>query len=98
MGDIIIKNAAMLFKWWWRFSTENSLLWKKVVCSYHTLDSNMPIANQTQRCNGALWGSIGNVWKATNAVSAVDLAGISKKVGSGESTCFREDIWATIRD
>ena len=54
VGDIIIKNAAMLFKWWWRFSIENSPLWKKIICSCHALDGNRPIADQIQRCRGGL--------------------------------------------
>ena len=29
VGDMVIKNAAMLFKWWWRFSDENDALWKE---------------------------------------------------------------------
>ena len=32
VGDVLMKNAALLFKWWWRFSTENSMLWKQVIC------------------------------------------------------------------
>ena len=79
MWVTIIKNAAMLFKWWWRFSTKNSSLWKKIVCSCHALDGNRPIADQTQRCRGGLWGSIGNVWKVMNEKSEVALDGIRKK-------------------
>jgi len=28
IGDIVSKNAALLFKWWWRFVTEEGALWK----------------------------------------------------------------------
>lgn len=28
VGNLVLKNAALLFKWWWRFSNENSSLWK----------------------------------------------------------------------
>ncbi|XP_072061954.1 uncharacterized protein [Arachis hypogaea] len=31
VGDAVIRNTALLFKWWWRFSKEECLLWKKVV-------------------------------------------------------------------
>ena len=26
VGDIVVKNVALLFKWWWRFSAEESPL------------------------------------------------------------------------
>ena len=31
--DMVIKNAAMLFKWWWQFSNESNSLWKRVMCT-----------------------------------------------------------------
>ncbi|XP_057723574.1 uncharacterized protein LOC130939490 [Arachis stenosperma] len=30
VGDAVIRNTALLFKWWWRFSKENCPLWKKI--------------------------------------------------------------------
>ena len=47
MGDLIIKNSALLFKWWWRFSKEECPLWKKVVSSYNGLLLEKPIDMQT---------------------------------------------------
>jgi len=35
VGDLATKNAALLFKWWWRFVQEDEALWKKVVKSIH---------------------------------------------------------------
>ena len=29
MGDILLKNATLLYKWWWRFATEEEPLWKR---------------------------------------------------------------------
>ncbi|XP_057759956.1 uncharacterized protein LOC130980285 [Arachis stenosperma] len=29
VGDALIRNASLLFKWWWRFSKEDCPLWKK---------------------------------------------------------------------
>ena len=35
VGDLTIKNAALLFKWWWRFNEHGDLIWKKIVKSNH---------------------------------------------------------------
>ena len=29
VGDLVIKNAALLFKWWWHFSKGDMSLWKE---------------------------------------------------------------------
>ena len=34
VGDILLKNVVMLYKWWWRFVNNEKPLWKKIVSSY----------------------------------------------------------------
>nr|XP_025611773.1 uncharacterized protein LOC112705129 [Arachis hypogaea] len=38
VGDAVLRNTALLFKWWWRFSKEDCPLWKKIVCSCNKLN------------------------------------------------------------
>jgi len=38
IGDVTIKNAALLFKWWWRFACEEGAMWKTVIQSIHDED------------------------------------------------------------
>ena len=33
-----MKNAALLFKWWWRYACEEGILWRKIVNSIHEED------------------------------------------------------------
>jgi len=35
VGDPMIKNAALLFKWWWRFACEEGAMWRRVIQSIH---------------------------------------------------------------
>lgn len=59
VGDLQIKNVGLLFKWWWRFSSEGNTLWKRVICSIHNLDSEIPMLNiQNRRGNSEIWSSI----------------------------------------
>ncbi|XP_057761477.1 uncharacterized protein LOC130981788 [Arachis stenosperma] len=46
IGDAVIRNTVLLFKWWWRFSKEDCPLWKKVVCSCNNLNSNEMLCGQ----------------------------------------------------
>ena len=39
VGDLVIKNAALLFKWWWHFSGSGMPLWKRVVSPNHGIVS-----------------------------------------------------------
>ena len=34
VGDIVVKNAALLFKWWWRYANEEEPFWKRVCLLY----------------------------------------------------------------
>ncbi|XP_072088157.1 uncharacterized protein [Arachis hypogaea] len=38
VGDAVIRNTALLFKWWWSFSKEDCPLWKRIVCSCHNMN------------------------------------------------------------
>jgi len=38
VGDLALKNAALLFKWWWRYTCEEDSLWKRVIQSVHNED------------------------------------------------------------
>ena len=36
--DLMLHNAALLFKWWWRYACEEGSLWRKIVNSIHNED------------------------------------------------------------
>ena len=40
VGNLVVKNTALLFKWWWHFLDGNDSLWKRVIVSnhYRTID------------------------------------------------------------
>lgn len=59
VDNMLIKNVALLFKWWWKFSQEGNPLWKRTMCSIHRLDPGKPIIQQqNRRNNGEIWSSI----------------------------------------
>ncbi|XP_025678637.1 uncharacterized protein [Arachis hypogaea] len=52
VGDAMIHNTTLLFKWWWRFSKEEYPLWKKVVYSCYNLSPNALLSTQTLPTKG----------------------------------------------
>ncbi|XP_057746581.1 uncharacterized protein LOC130965835 [Arachis stenosperma] len=41
VGDVVVHNIALLFKWWWRFSKEDCPLWKKIILQEATMDEEI---------------------------------------------------------
>ena len=93
VGDIIIKNAALLFKWWWWFLEGNNSLWKRVVYSNHYKQNSNRVVEINEGDKGGLWGQIMEISKVNNQALEVFSTGIWRKVGSGNSTLFWEHIW-----
>ncbi|XP_072066904.1 uncharacterized protein [Arachis hypogaea] len=54
----MIRNTALLFKWWWRFAKEECPLWKKVVCSCNNLRLNELLSTQVFPTRGGPWKDI----------------------------------------
>ena len=88
-----MKNARMLFKWWWRFSKEDNPLWKKVVMSCNNLSVNRPMSMQLKNKTGSPWSSIASIWDISNEVKDVVMKGLWIMVGDRNNTLFWEDLW-----
>ncbi|XP_057746334.1 uncharacterized protein LOC130965582 [Arachis stenosperma] len=58
VGDAVLRNTRLLFKWWWHFSKEDYPLWKKIVCSCYNLNPNVMLAYHPFSENGGLWKDI----------------------------------------
>ncbi|XP_016177702.1 uncharacterized protein LOC107619990 [Arachis ipaensis] len=58
VGDAVLRNTALLFKWWWRFSKEDCPLWKRIVCSCNNLNPQVMLSSQTLPVKGGPWKDI----------------------------------------
>ena len=75
MGDLLMKNAAMLYKWWWTFANEEKPLWKKIVGSCHRTDVNSSSYVEIKKNSGP-WGAIRNIGKMSNVVERIISCGL----------------------
>ena len=57
VGDLLVKNAALLFKWWWRYACEEGALWRRVVQSLYEEDQGILVSSINPTLNGP-WRAI----------------------------------------
>ncbi|GJW36817.1 RNA-directed DNA polymerase, eukaryota [Tanacetum coccineum] len=81
-------NRALLFRWVWRFISQEDSLWFRLVRAIHGDD-----INRFQAANFSPWASILREIHSLK-VRGIDLVShCRKRVGDGLNTCFWEDIW-----
>ncbi|XP_020967701.1 uncharacterized protein LOC107616438 [Arachis ipaensis] len=93
VGDAVLRNTALLFKWWWRFSKEDFPLWKKIVCSCNRLNLHVMLANQNLPVKGGPWKDICQLNVKEQRVKEKMISGLAMEVGNGRRTLFWEDNW-----
>nr|XP_025674239.1 uncharacterized protein LOC112774162 [Arachis hypogaea] len=96
VGDAVVHNAALLFKWWWWFSKEECPLWKKIVCSCYNLNPNLLLSTQKLPLRGGPWRNICQVPIKEQHVRQKMIDGLTIEVGDGRSTRFWEDTWLQV--
>ena len=96
VDDILIKNASLLFKWWWRFADNRRTLWKEIVESNHDtthLEDFLRMNNKNRSC---VWGQITDFRSFSKEVQEVASKGIRMKIDNGAHTRFWLDNWAGL--
>ncbi|QHO54604.1 Putative ribonuclease H protein [Arachis hypogaea] len=93
VGDAMVRNTALLFKWWWRFAKEECPLWKKVVCSCNNLRPNELLYTQVLPTRGGPWKDICHLQVQEQSLRDKLITGLAMEVGDGRRTRFWEDGW-----
>lgn len=84
-------NRALIFKWIWRFRTQNSSLWARVITTIHGKDGKVGCTPST--CFSFNWIDIVRE-SCSLRDQGIDLLGlITKNVGNGMDTMFWEEPW-----
>ncbi|GJV63047.1 RNA-directed DNA polymerase, eukaryota, reverse transcriptase zinc-binding domain protein, partial [Tanacetum coccineum] len=91
VSSLYALNRALLFKWVWRFHTQQSSLWTKVIKGIHGVDGKL--GKHVKNHHPSIWLDIvREVHQLQN--HDIDLMGfILKKIGKGEDALFWEDAW-----
>ena len=92
VGDIAVKNTALLLKWWWKYGTEDDQLWKKVVKSIYQEDNGLIPSKSSYKCPGP-WLAIKNVVNNQQPLSMKTMQYLRLELGNAERIKFWEDPW-----
>lgn len=55
VGNIMYKNLTLLFKWWWRFSESNNVLWKRILMSVHSVQGLKASSDNFRNVKDGVW-------------------------------------------
>ena len=88
----MLQNAALLFKWWWRFSTEEGALWRKVITSIHNEDFAFMPSVALTRVPGT-WRDVRSIAREQPPIASTFLKHIKMQLGCGSKIRFWEDRW-----
>ncbi|KAL4322013.1 uncharacterized protein LOC107636929 [Arachis ipaensis] len=93
VGDAMIRNSSLLFKWWWHFAKEECPLWKKVICSCNNLRPNELLSSQALPTRGGPWRDICHIEFQEQHLRDKMITGLAMEIGDGRKTRFWEDVW-----
>ncbi|GJX29134.1 RNA-directed DNA polymerase, eukaryota, reverse transcriptase zinc-binding domain protein [Tanacetum coccineum] len=84
-------NRAPMFKWVWRFCTQGSSLWAKVIKGIHGADWKLDM--YVNNCHPSIWLDIVREVKKLKNLGIDLLSFIHKKLRNGIVTSFWDDVW-----
>ncbi|GKC55783.1 RNA-directed DNA polymerase, eukaryota [Tanacetum coccineum] len=83
--------GGLMFKWVWRFYTQNTSLWVPVIKAIHGDDEK--VRGYVKAGNKSCWLSIVHEINALKNKGINLLDSMHVKLGNGDKTAFWEDIW-----
>nr|GEV18268.1 RNA-directed DNA polymerase, eukaryota [Tanacetum cinerariifolium] len=95
VSSLYALNRGLMFKWMWRFYTQNTSLWVRVIKAIHGDDGKV---GGYVKCGAkSCWLSIMNEIKSlkNKGINLLDFMYV--KLGNGDKTTFWEDIWIEDR-
>jgi len=92
IGNLLLKNAALLFKWWWRYACEEGSMWRKMVQSLHDEDQVLLSGRSVSTLPGP-WKEIKQLALEDAPTTQAFLDNLSIKLGDGTRVRFWLDAW-----
>ena len=92
IGSLVAQNLALLAKTCWRFRTENSSLWKRVIQSLHGVEGGLNSLNKSGRHAGT-WRNIIKVSMDFEKVNIPLDSLFQRKISYASTLAFWWDSW-----
>lgn len=92
---MLIQNAALLCKWWWRYGVEKDSLWVKAINGKYGVSGSKWLPSQISNTArfSKVWSDICDVSREGSNFEMIIAESFWIKVGSGMNTSFWEDTW-----
>nr|GEV63397.1 RNA-directed DNA polymerase, eukaryota, reverse transcriptase zinc-binding domain protein [Tanacetum cinerariifolium] len=84
-------NRSLLFKWIWRFLSQDSSLWSRFIQAIHGVRGAIDNKNSSIKC--LIWLDIVRDISSLNHKGIDLLVAAKRKLENGENTLFEEDKW-----
>ncbi|KAK3219672.1 hypothetical protein Dsin_013642 [Dipteronia sinensis] len=92
IGKMAVKNKSLLAKWIWRFGSENSSLWRRVICAkYGVLLDNLFWDWKASRSASFFVKAVGSLLEIGSMSEKVLKDGLKVVIGSGNKADFWND-------
>jgi len=92
VGDLLMKNATLLFKWWWRYACEEGTLWRRVVQSLYEEDQGILVGSNNPTLNGP-WRAIKKLASEKLPVTKAFFIALKVQIGEDSRLLFWKDVW-----
>jgi len=92
VDDLLLKNAALLFKWWWRYACEEGPLWRRVVQSLHKEDQVLLPGRALSTIPGP-WRDLKRLANEEGPITKAFFNNLRVKVGEVSNIRFWMDQW-----
>ncbi|GKA28019.1 RNA-directed DNA polymerase, eukaryota, reverse transcriptase zinc-binding domain protein [Tanacetum coccineum] len=91
VSSLYALNRGLMFKWVWRFFTQNTSLWSRVIKAIHGEDGK--VGKQVKSAFPSYWMDIVHEINVLSNQGINLLNCMQMKLGNGDKTAFWEDIW-----
>lgn len=96
VGNMMRKNLALLFNWWWRFSTADDPLWKRILLFVHRFKGLKASFEAFSEVKAGMWSQLLKNDEDTSKIRSIVEEGIKLRLGNGVSFKFWHDNWCNV--
>ncbi|KAK0598705.1 hypothetical protein LWI29_037213 [Acer saccharum] len=95
IGRMAVKNKALIAKWVWRFSKEDSSLWRRVIIARYGLDENCLLwKGSTVKGASHFVKAVASLFTMGSRSKNILKDGVKAVIGDGSRIKFWDDPWA----
>nr|GEU59054.1 reverse transcriptase [Tanacetum cinerariifolium] len=94
VGNLCIRNEALLCKWVWRYENEKEALWRKAIdAKYGRIEHSLTPSIPSKALVSLVWKKITDILHSMSPSGVVAKKGLVHCVGKGDCTRFWDDHW-----